>query len=347
MQLVRPILDEQWIVEGQHYQKRPDVEDSLYVAPILNSTGLAPNEVRVLHSLVLDNNVFSDLVESRRPENNKYIKNLLLSKQVELNPVYAMIEQRQKFTGATSALNAYAQYLENEYGWSAAKIGIESFDAALASAKEALTTNIDLLSGYIGATIFLYHQNARSSEKLEWLSGLIKNSDLPYFQLQFYFAALVFLSKEKPELFRAGDLEKIRTDMKIANTFDKQKKKVMNLSNDLALPAVSIFPTSSPENLLVWPYIATRDKLVQLFLSQVTCGLVEKLPDGRANGAWQLKSSSVVKKYLGHAVDRFLPLRHEHSTRAQMAVRKVNLQIFSDQYIQRCVDMRIQANGNH
>ncbi len=340
MQLVRPIINEQWIVDGQHYQSRPSEEDSLYIAPLLNRSGAVSAGAHVLHSLVLDNNVFSDLIENRRPENNQYLKTLLISTPIELNPVFAMIEQRQKFSGATNALNTYAEYLEREYGWSAAKVGANDFDTALSNAKESLKLNIDLLSGYLGATIFLYHQDASASEKLEWLSGLIRSADLPYFQLQFYFAALVFLSKEKPELFRAGDLEKIQSDLKIVGSFEKQKKKVMNLSNDMALPAVSIFPGSTLENMLIFPYIATRDKLVQLFLSQVTCGFIVNLPDGRANGSWQLKNSSAIKTHLGDAVYRHLPTRQERFTQEQMLVRKTNLQIFSDQYIRRCVEMR-------
>src|SRR5690554_1868731 len=116
MQEIRPIIEEQWIIEGQVYNSRPDADDSMYISPLLNNVGLVPSGVCVLHSLVLDNNVFSDMVENRRPENNQYLKSLLLSKPVELNPVYAMIEQRQKFSGATNALNTYAQYLEKEYG---------------------------------------------------------------------------------------------------------------------------------------------------------------------------------------------------------------------------------------
>lgn len=339
MKLAASILQEQWIVEGQSFPIRPSEEDALYICPLLNSSGLVPKDIHVLHSIVLDNNVLTDLVENRRPANNQFLLNLLRNQPLELNPVFAMIEQRQKFAGATAALHAYAEYLDVHFGWSAAKLGAASFEASLAAAKEALVSNIDLLSGYLGATIFLYHQAAPAVQKLEWLSGLIKSADLPYFQLQFYFAALLFLAKERQDIFSEGDLAKIREDTRLESSLEKQKKKILNLSNDLAIPAVSIFPTAANKQL-VWPYIATRDRLVQLFLSQVTCGVIEGFPDGRANGAWTVRKTSLINEHLGPAVERYLPRRLEASSRQQQLIRKARLQAFSDTYIQKCVELR-------
>jgi hypothetical protein len=339
MKLVQSLIQEQWIVEGKSFHSRPLDDDSLYICPLLNRSGMVPDGISVLHSLVLDNNVLTDLVEDRRPANNEFLLHLLRTNPVELNPVFAMIEQRQKFGGATAALNAYAEYLDKQFRWSAAKIGAAAFNTSLETAKQALIANIDLLSGYLGATIFLYHQNATATQKLEWLSGLVRNADIPYFQLQFYFAALLFLTKDKPDLFGQKDIEKIRADTKLESTVDKQKKKVLNLSNDLAFPAVSIFPTSL-QSQLVFPYIATRDRLVQLFLSEVSCRMVEALPDGRANGAWELRKTGLVYAHLGSVVENHIPRRIEVSSQQQKSVRKSRLQVFSDQYIQKCVELR-------
>ncbi|MFD2231348.1 hypothetical protein [Alkalimarinus sediminis] len=339
MQFVSPIIEEQWVVDGQVHQTRPEI-DALYITPLLNNVGLVSKNTRILHSLVLDNNILSDLIENRRPENTQYIKNILVSKPIELNPVIAMIEQRQKYSKATEALHEYACYLEKEFSWTAAKAGLGDFNAALETAKHSLINNIDLLSGYIGAIIYLYHQNVTSAEKLEWLSGMVQHSDLPFFQLQFYFAALMFLSKDKPELFCENDLKKIKKDMKLANCYEKQKKQVMNISNDLALPAVSIFPASTTGNMLTFPYIATRDRLVQLFLSEVTCGMVQEVSNGRANGAWHLRKGRLVSSNLGEVVSKFLPQRLKESTKEQVLIRKLNLRVFSELYIRKCVELR-------
>jgi hypothetical protein len=339
MKPVQPILNEQWIVEGKVFPSRPSEEDSLYICPLLNRFGAVPNGINVLHSLVLDNNVLTDLVENRRPANREFLHRLLRANRIELNPVFAMIEQRQKFGGATEALTAYAEYLEAEFGWSEAKVGAEDFESSLASAKGALTANIDLLSGYLGATIFLYHQSAPAPQKLEWLAGLIKGADIPYFQLHFYFAALLFLTKDKPDLFGKKDLDKIREETKLESSFEKQKKKILNLSNDLALPAVSIFP-SSAEPQIVFPYIATRDRLVQLFLSEVSCRFVEALPDGRANGSWEIRKGGLLDTYLGSAVEDHIPRRMKASNEEEKLVRKSRLQAFSDQYIRKCTELR-------
>lgn len=337
--VIEPIIAEQWIVEGSVSAVRP-IGDALYIKPLLQDKGLLRGGERIFHSLVLDNNVLTDLLEDRRPANNRYLENLLRTTALELNPVFAMIEQRQKFSGASAALEAYAEYVEKTFGHSAAKRGTVEFEAGLASKKASLISNIDLLSGYLSATIFLYQHTAKPEEKLEWLVGLVKNADLPFFQLHFYFAALVFLVKESPELFNSKDVEKIVDDMKLESTIEKQKKKVLNISNDLALPTIALFHSGVPPGVLVFPYIATRDRLVQLFLSQVSCQYAADAGGGRTNGSWILKENSVLSEHLGDAIAEHLPQRKKASTQEDIAVRKSRLQTFADLYTSKSVDFK-------
>lgn len=340
--ILKPIIQEQWIVEGCASVDRPEVDDALYIKPLLGDKGLLRSGTQVLHSLVLDNNVFTDLLEDRRPANNRFLENLLRTTPIELNPVFSIIEQRQKFAKASDALKAYADYLEKTFGHYVAKRGAKDFEASLAAEKASITANVDMLSGYLSATIYLYHQAATAKEKLEWLAGLVRNADLPYFQLHFYFAALVFLVKELPALFNSKDVEKITGDMKLESTFEKQKKKVLNLSNDLALPTIALFHAGSQPDVLIFPYIATRDRLVQLFLSQVVCQTVIDAGGGRANGSWVLKDRSLLTLHLGCAISDHLPRRMQPSSKDDMAVRKSRLQSFADLYTSKLVELRAE-----
>lgn len=337
---VGPILSEHWVVEGIPTEIRSDSDDALYIKPLLQSNGLVAKTTKVLHSLILDNNVLTDLLEERRPANNRYLENLLRTVPVELNPTLALIEQRQKYAKASEALVAYADYLERTFGHRIAKTNIAEFDAVLELHRPAVVENVELLAGYLSAIVFIYNQTTALAPKLELLSGLITHNDLPFFQLHYYFAALVFLAKDSPSLFSKSELEKIEKDMKLEATFDKQKKKILNLSNDLILPAIAIFRDQNLTDTLIFPYIATRDRLVQLFLRQVTCQAIIKLDDSRSAGAWALKEGEVLATHAGTAVEAHMPRRIDRPKQNDRAVRKSRLLHFTDAYILKGVALR-------
>lgn len=342
--LIKSLIDEQWVLDGVPQETRPVEDDALYIKPLIQSTGVAVDDRIFLHSLILDNNIFSDLVENRRPENSEYIAKLLRSHPIELNPVIAMIEQRQKYAGASEKLHEYAELLERNFGWSEAKQGAVEFDASMEATRKAIAANVQLLSGYLAAIVYLFHQTATAASKLEWLSGLVQNSDLPFFQLHYYFAALMFLAAERPELFNNKDLKKIKSDMKIAKSQQEQQTKLQNLSYDLALPALALFPTKSYGNALVFPYIATRDRLVQLFLSQVSCQMIVDMGDGRANGSWILNKSGMLHAHLGDVIEAYIPRRSSSSSKDDISVRKSRLAAFSEQYIRLSVGMKHEVS---
>ena len=119
--LVEPLIGETWVVDGKVAASPPGEIDALYIRPMLHQWGSVPSGSKVLHSLVLDNNVLTDMVEGRRSANTDYLENLLRSKPLELNPVMAMLEQRQKFGGASQALHDFAELLGQRFGAWAAK----------------------------------------------------------------------------------------------------------------------------------------------------------------------------------------------------------------------------------
>jgi hypothetical protein len=123
------------------------------------------------------------------------------------------------------------------------------------------------------------------------------------------------------------------------SSLDEQKKAILNLGHDVMLPAVAIFP-AGVENTIVFPYIATRDFLLQDFLGEIRCGLVEALPDGRANGAWQLNPAGRIHARLGAAIARSLPHRTSPGSEAEKSVRRANLRALSGSYLEKCVALK-------
>jgi hypothetical protein len=338
MKIIVPILEEQWIVAGQRHASRPVDADALYITPLLSAAGLTSGGMKLIHSLVLDTNVLMDLVQERRPDANAYLIDLLRTHPIELNPAYAMMEQRQQYGGAAEVLPAFAEFARRNFGWGAAAIGAQTFEAALAQSKPELKQNMELLSGYVSAIVFLYHQKASAAEKLDWLSGLIRSADLPHLPVQFFYAAIAFLSAERPDLFDKRELKKIRKDLALGKTLDDQRHSLLNIANDLALPTASLFQTAG-EGTFIFPYIATRDVLQQVLLSEIVCGRVEIMETGRPLPAWGTRPGRRLATHLGPVIDALMPARSGPSTREDVGVRRERLRAFSETYLQRCMDL--------
>lgn len=337
--MVQPLINETWVVDGQVVASPPGDTDALYIRPMLHPRAIVSPGTKVIHSLVLDNNVLTDMVEGRRSANTDFLEKLLRSKPLELNPTMAMIEQRPKFAGASKALYDYTELLGQRFGAWDAKQNAIIFDQVLEDAKSDLVKNVSLLSGYLPAILYIYHHPSSAEYKLEWLSGLLKAGNLPFLQLPFYLAALLFLAKEQPALFRKKVLSKVQTDTKLMSSLDKQKKAVTNLGHDVMLPAVSIF-SAGVQGSMVFPYIATRDYLLQDFLGEIQCRAIAALPDGRANGAWVLNPDGRLHAKLGAEIARFLPSREHPGTQEEQSVRRENLRAFSDSYLEKCVALK-------
>ena len=216
---------------------------------------------------------------------------------------------------------------------------IQSFEKILSEGKPALIENIEGLSGYLSVIVYLYHLDGTAAEKINWLAGLIVGADLPIFLLHFYFAGLVFLSKESPDLFDSEDLKKINSDIKISSTISNQRKKMLNLSNDLALLNTAIFQGGISNEILVYPYIATRDRLCKLFVSQITCEGVVNAGHGRVNGVWKLLKGGLLEENLGQTIVDNIPRRTGTPSRADLLVRKANLRAFTDLYMEKTFSM--------
>ncbi|MBN8886819.1 MAG: hypothetical protein J0I77_13955 [Rudaea sp.] len=337
--VVEPLVGEIWVVDGKAVTSPPGDTDALHIRPILHQRGAVPVGTRVLHSLVLDNNVLTDIIESRRPGNTDFLENLLRSTPLELNPVMAMLEQRRGFDGASQALHKFAELLGQRFGsWEASR-NAKTFDRLLEDGKFVIAQNVELLSGYLPAILYIYHQSGSAESKLKWLSELIQAVDLPFLQLPFYLAALLFLTKEQPTLFRSKSVSKVQKDTKLMSRLDEQKKKVLNLGHDVMLPAVAIFPGGDGDTF-VFPYIATRDYLLQDFLGEVRCSTVVVMPDGRANGVWELRPEGRLHTHLGEVLARYLLRRTSEDSGVEQSIRRSNLQAFSDSYLEKCVELK-------
>jgi hypothetical protein len=338
--IISSILDEQWVVDGKVFSSRCYGDDAMYIKPLLNQKGIVPPGTNVLHSLVIDNNILSDLLENRKPENNAFLKRILMNNPIELNPVLALCEQRQKYSKASDALKEFADYLYKEFGHDVAAQNIDAFEASLSESRGKLIENAIIMSGYLSIIVYLYNQEWAAKEKLSCLSGMIEAANLPFYQVHFLFGALVFLVKESPHLFYDDDVKKVSEDMKIENSVDRQNKKIMSLSNDMMLPISAVFSAGTIGNTIVYPYIVTRDRLVQLFLSQISCGMLVEVGNGMKNGRWDPIKGRLLQTHLGQAIAEYTPHRHQAKVVDEIAVRRSLLKAFSETWVERSVALR-------
>jgi len=337
-QLIEPLVQETWVMDGNALDARPQDANALYIAPLVHQLGAAPQDLRIIHSVLLDNNVLTDMLENRRPSDLQYLSNLFRSTPLELNPVMALIEKHQNFAGASQSVYDLAELLGRTFGSWTAKANAADFERILLQGKPEMARNIDLLSGYIPATIHLFHQGGSAELKLQQLAGLIQANDLPYLQIPFYLAALLFLVKEQPQLFPQKVVSKVTKDTKLWASVELQKKAALNLALDTMLPAVALFPAGL-RNSLVVPYIATRDYLLQELLTQIRCEVILTMSDGRANGAWQPNPNGHLHAYLGNAISAYMPRRAAPGSEEEMSVRRARLRAFSDSYLDKCAKL--------
>lgn len=339
-QLIRHVIGEHWVVDGVPQNQHPGEADAMYIKPLQAEGYPLPAGKQALHSLIIDNNIFIDLVDNRRPENKHYLQTLLRTVPLELNPTVAIVEQRQKFPQATEELVRYAEYLAKEFGHTAARDGTATFEASLSMAKASLVANTESFSAYLAAIIYLYHLDNSAAEKFVWLSGMVKEADLPFFTLHFFFAALVFLVKERPELFSQAIRDKVAKDMKVKSNAAAHAGKLANLANDLLFPTMALFGSTS--ELTVVPYVATRDRSVQLFLSQIFCGTIHELGEGRFTGEWGLVPGSILAEEMGALIYEHYPKRSKESQNGlhqdKVAVRKGRLEVFKNNFIKFTLD---------
>lgn len=337
------LLPEQWIVEGKNSTERP-TGDALYIKPILESlTAAGPNP---LQSLVLDNNLLTDILENRRPANTRFLIDLLKTHPIELNPVFAMFEQRQKFDGASQAMTQYRDFLAVNFNNAIADAKVQELDQSLERMKAGFIVNIEMLSSYLPQTVYLYHRNGLSAEqKLQQLIQTIVLKNLPNFQLPYYYAALVFRAQEVPQLFDKESLDKLKKDMKIGATFDEQWANIRNLSNDIAFLGLA-FTRSGVLGRSVYPYLATRDRMSQLLLSELTCTNVSYLPNGLANGAWAPRPRSRLSSAYGGRLELIRPKRvGKATTDLEREKRSKNVREVCDHFVQLAVDEKIAAKA--
>lgn len=338
-QLVEPLIGETWVVDGKATNIRPQAVNALYITPLVHQMGVAPSELRILHSVLVDNNVLTDMLENRRPSDLKYLTELFRSMPLEFNPVMALIEKRQNYAGASQSVHDLAELFGRTFGSWEAKSNAVEFDKILEQGKPEIATNVELLSGYIPAITYLYHQRGSAEGKLEWLGGLVRENDLPYLQIPFYLAALFFLIKDKPQLFPQAVVSKVTKDTKLQSNVELQKKAALNITHDVMLPATALFSAGLTDTFVV-PYIATRDYLLQELLGQIRCEVIVTMADGRANGAWQLNPNGQLHAQLANVISSHMPRRTSPSLEHEMSGRRARLRAFSDSYLDKCLELR-------
>lgn len=267
---------------------------------------------------------------------------------MELNSIYGLIEQWQTYVAAPDALKCYANYMRDHFGVNYAASELSATQLMFAESTPKVATDLERFVGFVPAILYLYELPEKKSaqSKLEDLFGLVKYAELPFFMIHFYYAALIFLMQERQELFLRGDLRKLKDDLKdlrkVMKTESDPRKRthgIRNIAMDLALPATSLFRVGLPPDTLMFPYLVTRDRILQLLLSEIECVEVHEHGNGQASGHWNLRTGGLLDRHLGEAIRRCLADRAITKNHEELSMKGSRLQAFSDLYTQKLLDL--------
>lgn len=349
-----PIIKKTWVSDGIAYDKSPSDERSyLYIKPMLESFDTTNNQnLKIQHSLVLDSNVFIDLRDQGKKDANGNLKtddgllktisrleSIIRDSNVEMNAMFALIENRQISPCPATDLKNWIQYLNNTFGKNLSNQDSQQLEANLEALKQQVMSSMNALAAYLSATIYLYHQDGTAQEKILQLIEWVVDDDLPFFHTHFYFAELVFLDKQfrldNLDIFNVKQRKKIKDEMERGKTIEKHKKKLMNLTNDLLLPTMAFNSAGYSADTQIFPYIATSDRLVQLFLEQVVCHA--KLGDSGKQLSWSRKKESLLDVHFNKIN---LPKRTASSPPSieEISRRNKNLTDFCAKYVRKSVE---------
>lgn len=334
-EIIKPLIPQTSVLDGNIVSDDFDESDSLLIIPLFNNLGAVSKGAVVRHSLILDTNVLNDILEKRKPENTRFLNKLFKTIPIEINPTYAFIEKSQGRSAAETKddVYEYSNYLKDEFNWSEALKNADLFFEEIDKEKKSTYSNIELLSGYIPAIIYIYNSNISAKEKLEWLHSLIIHNDLPVFQVHYYFAGLVFLSKEIPDLFGTMNLKKIKKDMKIHHSYENISRSVNNLSNDLAFPYLAPIVGHNKNIDIVVPYIATRDRLMKTLLKSITCDHIEPQPNGRVNLNWSMRKGGILFNHFHDSSAKYIPVPNAPNNSEKIKLKKMRLIAFRESFI--------------
>ncbi len=142
-QLIEPLVQETWVMDGNALDARPQDANALYIAPLVHQLA-APQDLRIIHSVLRQQCPDRHVGESTSVR-SPVLSNLFRSTPLELNPVMALIEKHQNFAGASQSVYDLAELLGRTFGSWTSKANAADFERILPQGKPEMARNIDLL----------------------------------------------------------------------------------------------------------------------------------------------------------------------------------------------------------
>lgn len=342
-----------WMADGVASETRTYSEFEVLVTPLIQRRKMLCPGMSALHSLVVDSNLMIDLEancergrESSRPDPTPWIEWALHLHGMELNFVQALIERWQNDPDPERRTAVFCRCLRERFGVSDADADPVRYTGLFSQHRASIRPDMDRFVGFVPIILFLLQTSKRTAQQnLLDLFGIIEAADASFFLIHFYYAALLFLFHEQPKLFHQKDQKKLAEDLKIGTTKEKIDKSIFSISIDLSLLATPLFSVGLPPDVLLFPYFATRDRSLQLLLSEIECEEIHDAGKGQANGRWVIRKGGLLDKNLGDTIESCLRRRSQGFNHIDIAARRNRLDALSEVYRDKLVALRRGMNS--
>jgi hypothetical protein len=270
------------------------------ISPILGKAARYHNDIQVW----LDTNILSRADDPTKSPVVQELINWANTNKYSLNPILAMLEKFRSDLPVERIEKMIVDSmtkLRDVYG---AETDLESVIRSLPIYRDAVrsaeTDYVQYVAPLLALIKSIFHQTSMNfEERCEKLAKMMSEKYMISHAI-FLLGCLYFFVQSKPDKFSSTIRDKIKNDMQIRTTYEKNRRDLLNFSGDFSLfTATSAKPLNPEYGIVTIPVIATADAGLAFSLRQLSYIGFTVDSTGVGNGRPLYRPGSLADKGIG------------------------------------------------
>jgi hypothetical protein len=248
-------------------------------------------QCQIDQSIILDTNVFSFIRQKPNLECIQKLVKFAAENGLNLDPSFALLEQRLRHGNPSEALKNYATSLKKNFGQEIPAKNIQTMNKFMDEIAPKLEPNIKLIRDFLPLIKQIWNAKSSFEQKVEELARQIERRNLPRFLFVYLFATTSFYIKVNSSKFDAEIFDKIQSDMSISPNKSNEESRLWNVAFDISIftYCVEVTRNASFQNTLFLTKIASADGSFPVFAKNIKCCEVQHDPNQKRTwGYWGL-----------------------------------------------------------
>lgn len=242
-------------------------------------------------SIILDTNVFSFIRQKPNLESIQKLVAFAAKNKLNLDPSFALLEQRLRHGNPSEALNGFAASIKQNFGQEISTENIQTMNNFMDVIAPSLKENIKLVRDFLPLIKQIWNMKSSFEQKVVELATQIESQNLPRFLFAYLFAATAFYIKANSDHFDSKVFDKVQSDMSISSVKYKEEDRRWNVAFDISifLYCVEVMRNASFPDTIFLTTIASADVSFPVFAQNIKCCAVDHDPESkRTCGYWGL-----------------------------------------------------------